>query len=109
MATTIRELHLPSGDADLAQQKTAESMRDFEREKQFILPTVDTTQRCSAMYDYASRIWVFDANLSGFGRPGGGAPPLRSRQYARRHRRFRAEARAAWTGNLIVGEGSIPF
>jgi hypothetical protein len=36
-----RNYAFPQGTLIVAQQKTAEIMRDFEREKQFLLPAVD--------------------------------------------------------------------
>jgi cyclase len=94
----------------VAQQKTAERMRDFEREKQFLLPTVDNDP--TVFRDVQLRLpdlvideyWELDL--------GGRAVEL----YHFGHGNtpgdtvvFVPEARIAWAGNLIVGDGSIPF
>ena len=94
----------------VAQQKTAESMRDFEREKRFLLPTVDNDP--TVFGDVRLRLpdVVLDEYLEldlggrvvelyhfGHGNTPGDTVV------------FVPEARVAWTGNLIVGEGNIPF
>ena len=88
---TFGNYAFPQETLIVAQQKTAESMRDFEREKQFLLPTVDNDP--TVFGDVRLRLpdLVFNEYLElDLGGPGGGALPLRSRQYSRRHRRFRA-------------------
>ncbi len=107
---TFGNYTFPQETLIVAQQKTAESMRDFEREKQFILPTVDNDP--TVFGDVRLRLpdLVFDEYLEldlggrvvelhhfGHGNTPGDTVV------------FVPEARAAWTGNLIVGEGSIPF
>src|SRR5256712_4638985 len=94
----------------VAQQKTAESMRDFEREKRFLLPTVDNDP--TVFGDVRLRLpdVVLDEYLEldlggrvvelyhfGHGNTPGDTVV------------FVPEARVAWTGNLIAGEGFIPF
>src|SRR2546429_2815708 len=94
----------------VAQQKTAESMRDFEREKRFLLPTVDND--LTVFGDVRLRLpdVVLDEYLEldlggrvvelyhfGHGNTPGDTVV------------FVPEARVAWTGNLIAGEGFIPF
>src|SRR2546422_316742 len=94
----------------VAQQKTAESMRDFEREKQLLLPTVgndptvfgDVRLRLPDVVldeylelDLGGRV----VELHHFGH---GNTPGDTVVYV-------PEARVAWTGNLILGEGFIPF
>jgi cyclase len=94
----------------VAQQKTAEIMRDFEREKQFLLPYVDNDR--TVFSDVRLRLpdLVLDdyLELDLGGRVvelyhlGHGNTPGDTVVYV-------PEARVAWTGNLIVGEGNIPF
>jgi cyclase len=94
----------------VAQQKTAEIMRDFEREKQFLLPYVDNDR--TVFGDVRLRLpdLVLDEylELDLGGRVvelyhlGHGNTPGDTVVYV-------PEARVAWTGNLIVGEGNIPF
>ena len=94
----------------VAQQKTAESMRDFEREKRFLLPTVDNDPRVFGDVRLRLPDLVLDeyleldlggrvVELHHFGH---GNTPGDTVVYV-------PEARVAWTGNLIVGEGTIPF
>ena len=107
---TFGNYAFPQETLIVAQQKTAESMRNFDREKQFLLPTVDNDPTVFgdvrlrlpdlvvAEYlelDLGGRV----AELYHFGHgntPGDTVV-------------FVPEARIAWVGNLIVGEGSIPF
>src|SRR5713226_8018989 len=94
----------------VAQHKTAEIMRDFEREKQFLLPYVDNDR--TVFGDVRLRLpdLVLDEclELDLGGRVvelyhfGHGNTPGDTVVYV-------PEARVAWTGNLVVGEGSIPF
>src|SRR2546422_5588667 len=94
----------------VAQQKTAERMRDFEREKQVLLPLVDNDP--TVFGDVRLRLpdLVLDEylELDLGGRVvelyhfGHGNTPGDTVVYV-------PEARVAWTGNLIVGEGNIPF
>jgi cyclase len=94
----------------VAQQKTAAIMRDFEREKQLLLPYVDNDR--SVFTDVRLRLpdLVLDEylELDLGGRVvelyhlGHGNTPGDTVVYV-------PEARVAWTGNLIVGEGNIPF
>ncbi len=94
----------------VAQQKTAEIMRDFEREKQLLLPTVgndptvfgDVRLRLPDVVldeylelDLGGR--VVELHHFGHGNTPGDTVV------------FVPEARVAWTGNLILGEGTIPF
>jgi cyclase len=94
----------------VAQQKTAEIMRDFEQEKLFLLPYVDNDR--TVFGDVRLRLpdLVLDnyLELDLGGRVvelyhlGHGNTPGDTVVYV-------PEARVAWTGNLIVGEGNIPF
>ena len=107
---TFGNYAFPQETLIVAQQKTAESMRDFEREKQFLLPTVGNDQ--TVFGDVRLRLpdLVLDQYLEldlggrvvelhhfGHGNTPGDTVV------------FVPEARVAWAGNLIVGEGSIPF
>jgi cyclase len=94
----------------VAQQKTAEIMRDFEREKRFLLPYVDNDRTVFG----DARLRLPDLVLDEYleldlgGRVvelyhlGHGNTPGDTVVYV-------PEARVAWTGNLIIGEGNIPF
>ena len=94
----------------VAQQKTAEIMRDFEREKQFLLPYVDNDR--TVFSDVRLRLpdlvlnEYLELDLGGrvveLHHLGHGNTPGDTVVYV-------PEARVAWTGNLIVGEGNIPF
>jgi cyclase len=94
----------------VAQQKTAEIMRDLEREKQFLLPYVDNDR--TVFGDVRLRLpdLVLDEYLEldlgdrvvELYHLGHGNTPGDTVVYV-------PEARVAWTGNLIVGEGNIPF
>src|SRR6266446_5372747 len=107
---TFGNYAFPQETLIVAQQKTAESMRDFEREKQFLLPTVDND--LTVFGDVRLRLPELVLNeyleLDLGGRMvelyhfGHGNTPGDTVVYV-------PEARVAWTGNLIVGEGSIPF
>ena len=105
---TFGNYAFPQETLIVAQQKTAESMRDFEREKQFLLPIVDNDP--TVFGDVRLRLpdLVFDQYLEldlggrvvelyhfGHGNTPGDTVV------------FVPEARIAWVGNLIVGEGSI--
>jgi len=94
----------------VAQQKTAAIMRDFEREKQFLLPYVDNDR--TVFSDVRLRLpdlvlnEYLELDLGGrvveLYHLGHGNTPGDTVVYV-------PEARVAWTGNLIVGEGNIPF
>src|SRR6266446_5130186 len=94
----------------VAQQKTAAIMRDFEREKQFLLPYVDNDRTVFGEVRLRLPDLVLDEylELDLGGRVvelyhlGHGNTPGDTVVYV-------PEARVAWTGNLIVGEGNIPF
>jgi cyclase len=107
---TFGNYAFPQETLIVAQQKTAERMRDFEREKQFLLPTVDNDP--TVFGDVRLRLpdLVIDEYLELD--LGGRAVEL----YHFGHGNtpgdtvvFVPEARIAWAGNLIVGDGSIPF
>src|SRR5260370_735468 len=96
--------------AVVAPQKPAEIMRDFEREKKFLLAAVDNDPTVFGDVQLRLPDLVLDEYLEldlggrvvelyhfGHGNTPGDTVV------------FVPEARAAWTGNLIVGEGSIPF
>jgi cyclase len=85
-------------------------MRDFEREKQFLLPYVDNDRTVFSNVRLRLPDLVLDEylELDLGGRVvelyhfGHGNTPGDTVVYV-------PEARVAWTGNLIVGEGNIPF
>jgi cyclase len=107
---TFGNYAFPQETLIVAQQKTAEIMRDFEREKQFLLPTVDNDP--TVFGDVRLRLpdlvlnEYLELDLGGrvveLHHLGHGNTPGDTVAYV-------PEARVAWTGNLIVGEGNIPF
>jgi len=107
---TFGNYAFPAETLIVAQQKTAECMRDIEREKRFLLPTVDND--ATVFGDVRLRLpdvvldEYLELDLGGrvvelyhFGH---GNTPGDTVVYV-------PEARVAWTGNLIAGEGFIPF
>src|SRR5262249_50164514 len=107
---TLGNYAFPQETLIVAQEKTAELMRDFEREKKVLLPAVDNDP--TVFGDVRLRLpdLVLDeyleldlggrvVELHHFGH---GNTPGDTVVYV-------PEARVAWTGNLIVGEGTIPF
>jgi cyclase len=107
---TFGNYAFPQETLIVAQQKTAEIMRDFEREKKFLLAAVDNDPTVFGDVQLRLPDLVLDEYLEldlggrvvelyhfGHGNTPGDTVV------------FVPEARAAWTGNLIVGEGSIPF
>jgi len=96
MAAKRRELRLPQETLIVASRRPRRSCRGFEREKQLLLPTVgndDGVRRCTTTppgtwSSMSTWNWILGGRVVEL-------HPLRSRQYARRHRRFRAEARVA--------------
>lgn len=107
---TFGNFAFPKETLIVAHRETAERMHNFEHEKQFLLPTVENDP---AVYgDVRLRLpdIVFDdylkldlggrvVELYHFGR---GNTPGDTVVYV-------PEAKVAWTGNLVVGEGTIPF
>jgi cyclase len=107
---TFGNYAFPQETLIVAQQKTAETMRDFEREKQLLLATVDNDP--TVFGDVRLRLpdvvldEYLELDLGGrvvelhhFGHGNTPGDPVV----------FVPEARVAWTGNLILGEGTIPF
>jgi cyclase len=94
----------------VAQQKTAEIMRDFEGEKKFLLPAVDNDPTVFGDVQLRLPDLVLDEylELDLGGRVvelyhfGHGNTPGDTVVYV-------PEARVAWTGNLILGEGTFLF
>lgn len=99
----------PADTKIIAQRKTAERMRDFEHEKQFMLATVNNDAGVFADARLRLPDVVFDRylriDLGGrvveLHHFGPGNTPGDTVVYA-------PEAKIAWTGNLVVGEGTIP-
>jgi cyclase len=100
----------PAETLIVAQRQTAERMREFEQEKQFMRQTVDNDPTVFADVRLRLPEVVFDdyLRLDLGGRVvelyhfGPGNTPGDTVVYV-------PEARVAWTGNLILGEGTIPF
>src|SRR5712692_915444 len=107
---TFGNYAFPADTLVVAQRRTAERMRDFEREKAFLLQTVNNDPTVYADAELRLPDIVFDnyLRLDLGGRVvelyhfGPGNTPGDTVVYV-------PGARVAWTGNLVVGEGSIPF
>ena len=107
---TFGNYAFPAGTTIIAHRKTAEAMRDFEGEKALILLTVggdrsvfgdvrlrlpDLTFEDSMRVDLGDR--VVDLLHFGHGNTPGDTVV------------YEPTEKVAWTGNLILGEGSIPW
>ncbi len=107
---TFGNYAFPAETTIVAQRETAAAMRHFDREKALLLPTVngnaaifdgvrlrlpDVTFEKSLRLDMGGRV----VELHHFGH---GNTPGDTVVYV-------PEAKAAWTGNLILGAGSIPW
>ncbi len=107
---TFGNYAFPADTLVVAQRRTAERMHDFEHEKAFLLQTVNNDPTVYADAELRLPDIVFDdyLRLDLGGRVvelyhfGPGNTPGDTVVYV-------PEARVAWTGNLVVGEGSIPF
>src|SRR2546428_7074947 len=103
---TFGNYAFPEKTLIVAQQKTAESMRDFEREKQFLLPTVDNDP--TVFGDV--RLRLPDLTFDGYLELDLGGRVVELYHFGHGNTPgdtvvFVPEARVAWTGNLIGGEG----
>lgn len=107
---TFGNYAFPAETRIVAHRKTAERMRDFDHEKEFLLQTVDNDPTVYADVRLRLPDVVFDDHLSldlggrvvelyNFG-PGN--TPGDTVVYV-------PEPKVAWTGNLILGGGLIPF
>jgi len=107
---TFGNYAFPAETKIVAQRETAAAMRDFEQEKALLLPTVngnaaifdgvrlrlpDVTFEQSLSLDLGGRV----VELHHFGRGNTAGDTVV----------YVPEAKAAWTGNLILGAGSIPW
>jgi cyclase len=107
---TFGNYAFPAGTLIVAHRLTADRMRDFDREKQFLLQTVnnDPTVYGDVQLRLPDVVFSDRLRLDLGGRVvelyhfGPGNTPGDTVVYV-------PEARVAWTGNLVVGEGSIPF
>lgn len=107
---TFGNYAFPAETRIVAHRETAERMRDFEHEKEFLLQTVDNDPTVFADVRLRLPDVVFDKylRLDLGGRVvelyhfGPGNTPGDTVVYV-------PEAKVAWTGNLVVGEGTIPF
>ena len=110
---TFGNYAFPAETRIVAHRETAERMRGFEHEKKFLLATVNNDPTVFADVRLRLPDVVFDdylrINLGGRnGRIvelyhfGPGNTPGDTVVYV-------SEARVAWTGNLVLGNGSIPF
>ena len=107
---TFGNYAFPDATLIVAHRETAERMHNFEEEKQFLLPTVNNDPTVYADARLRLPDVVFDdyLRLDLGGREvelyhfGHGNTPGDTVIYV-------PEARVAWTGNLVVGEGTIPF
>ncbi len=107
---TFGNYAFPAETRIVAHRETAERMRDFEHEKKLLLATVNNDPTVYAdvrlrlpdvVFDDYLRLDLGDrvVELYHFGT---GNTPGDTVVYV-------PEARVAWTGNLVVGEGTIPF
>jgi cyclase len=107
---TFGNYAFPAETKIVAHRKTAEAMQDFDREKALLLPTVngnaavfedvrlrlpDVTFETSLRLDLGGR--VVELHHFGHGNTAGDTVV------------YLPEAKVAWTGNLILGAGSIPW
>jgi len=107
---TFGNYAFPAETLIVAQQKTAEGMRDIEGQKRFLLPAVDNDPTVFGDVQLRLPDVVLDEylELDLGGRVvelyhfGHGNTPGDTVVYV-------PEARVAWTGNLIGGEGTIPL
>ena len=107
---TFGNYAFPATTQIVAHRKTAEQMRHFETEKQFLLQTVNGDTSVYGDAELRLPDVVFDdyLRLDLGGRIvelyhfGPGNTPGDTVVYV-------PEAHAAWTGNLVLGNGSIPF
>ena len=107
---TFGNYAFPDTTLVVAHRETAERMRDFEEEKQFLLPIVNNDPKVYADARLRLPDVVFDdyLRLDLGGREvelyhfGHGNTPGDTVVYV-------PEARVAWTGNLVLGEGTNPF
>src|SRR5207249_2609615 len=107
---TFGNYAFPAETLIVAQQKTAEGMRDIEGQKRFLLPAVDNDPTVFGDVQLRLPDVVLDEylELDLGGRVvelyhfGHGNTPSDTVVYV-------PEARVAWTGNLIGGEGTIPL
>ena len=107
---TFGNYAFPDATLVVAHRETAERMRDFEEEQQFLLPTVNNDPTVYADARLRLPDVVFDdyLRLDLGGREvelyhfGHGNTPGDTVIYV-------PEARVAWTGNLVLGDGTIPF
>lgn len=107
---TFGNYAFPAETMIVAQRATAERMQRFEEEKQFLLPTVDNDPKVFAEVRLRLPDVIFDDYLRlDLGKRivelyhfGPGNTPGDTVVYV-------PEAKVAWTGNLILGEGTIPF
>ncbi|MEE9612879.1 MAG: MBL fold metallo-hydrolase, partial [Desulfatiglandales bacterium] len=107
---TFGNYAFPEETRIVAQRLTAERMKDFDEEKAFMLQTVDNDPEIFSDVRLRLPDLVFDRYLQVDlgGRVvelyyfGPGNTPGDTVVYV-------PEQRVAWTGNLVIGEGSIPF
>ena len=107
---TFGNFAFPKETLIVAHRETAKRMHNFEHEKQFLLPTVDNDTTVYGDVQLRLPDIVFHDHLKldlggrvvelyHFGR---GNTPGDTVVYV-------PEAKVAWTGNLVAGEGTIPF
>lgn len=107
---TFGNYAFPAETQIIAQRETAERMRAFEQEKQFLLGTVDNDPTVFADV----RLRLPEAVFSDYLRLDLGGKVVELYHFGRGNSpgdtvAYVPGARVAWTGNLILGNGSIPF
>ncbi len=107
---TFGNYAFPAETKIVAQRETAAAMRDFEQEKTLLLPTVNGN---AAVFD-GVRLRLPDVTFEQFLSLDLGGRVVELYHFGRGNTAgdtvvYVPEAKAAWTGNLILGAGSIPW
>ena len=106
---TFGNYAFPAETKIVAHRKTAEAMRNFEHEKKILLPTVNGDAKVFADVRLRLPDVVFEDSL----RIDLGGRIVEIHHFGPGNTQgdtvvYVPEAKAAWTGNLVVGEGTIP-
>ncbi len=107
---TFGNYAFPAETKIVAQRETAAAMRDFEQEKTLLLPTVNGN---AAVFD-GVRLRLPDVTFEQFLSLDLGGRVVELHHFGKGNTAgdtvvYVPEAKAAWTGNLILGAGSIPW
>ena len=107
---TFGNYAFPDATLIVAHRETAERMRNFEEEQQFLLPAVNNDPTVYA----DARLRLPDVVFDDYLRLDLGGREVELYHFGHGNTAgdtvvYVPEARVAWTGNLVVGEGTIPF